>query len=343
MRRWLGLLALTASLACHTAGEEEAAAALVPVETEPAAPATLTDQVEVLGHLRPIPGGSVLLSAPAAGVVRVIKAQVGAKVSAGSLVIDLDVPELGASARQLASAAELAAQEAARAERLYQEGIGARKEVERANSALASAKAALQSANQLAARSHVTSPITGQVQRIAVQVGERVDAGAPLVEIVDPSSLELVASVPGSVLRRLRPSQPAVVVTDSQSVTGTIRAIAPAVDSLTNTGEVRIGVPNRDRTLRPGAPATARITVGTVRDALTVPKTALVLVGGTQSVFVVSPDSVAHAKPVTVGVQSGDRVEIKGEIAKGDLVVTTGAYGLADGMKVVPAPAKARP
>jgi len=54
------------------------------------------------------------------------------------------------------------------------------------------------------------------------------------------------------------------------------------------------------------------------------------------SVFVVGADSVAHAHHVTVGVRQKGRAEVTGDIQAGDRVATTGAYGLSDGMRVVP-------
>jgi multidrug efflux pump subunit AcrA (membrane-fusion protein) len=54
------------------------------------------------------------------------------------------------------------------------------------------------------------------------------------------------------------------------------------------------------------------------------------------SVFVIGADSVAHAHSVTVGVRQNGRAEVSGDLQPGDRVATTGAYGLSDGMRVVP-------
>jgi hypothetical protein len=67
-----------------------------------------------------------------------------------------------------------------------------------------------------------------------------------------------------------------------------------------------------------------------------IPDSALVLVGNVMSVFVVGADSVAHAHRVNVGVRQNGRAEVSGDIQAGDRVATTGAYGLSDGMRVVP-------
>jgi multidrug efflux pump subunit AcrA (membrane-fusion protein) len=53
-------------------------------------------------------------------------------------------------------------------------------------------------------------------------------------------------------------------------------------------------------------------------------------------VFVVGADSVAHVRPVTIEIRDNGRAAVAGELKPGDRVVTTGAYGLADGMRVIP-------
>jgi multidrug efflux pump subunit AcrA (membrane-fusion protein) len=108
------------------------------------------------------------------------------------------------------------------------------------------------------------------------------------------------------------------------------------VDSLTGAGAVVIRLAAPGQMLRPGAAATARVALPVLHDALLVPDSALVLVAGTMTVFVISADSLAHARAVEVGARSGGRAVIRGALRAGDRVATTGAYGLVDGMHVVP-------
>jgi multidrug efflux pump subunit AcrA (membrane-fusion protein) len=112
--------------------------------------------------------------------------------------------------------------------------------------------------------------------------------------------------------------------------------MAPAVDSASNAGAVVIRIARAGPGLLPGAGATARVNLGQKSGVLVVPDSALVLVGDVMSVFVIGADSVAHAHPVTVGIRQNGRAEVSGDIKAGDHVATTGAYGLSDGMRVVP-------
>jgi RND family efflux transporter MFP subunit len=171
-----------------------------------------------------------------------------------------------------------------------------------------------------------------------VQPGERVSAGQPLASVVNGGALDLVASASPDQLDRLGVGQPATVTGEGATAarSGRVHAIAPGVDSLTGSGSVVIRIAEAGRGLRPGAAATARVTLPPLRDLLIVPDSAVVLVGGTTTVFVVGQDSVARAHPVVVKGEGGGRSAIGGDVPAGASVATSGAYGLADGMHVVP-------
>jgi hypothetical protein len=119
--------------------------------------------------------------------------------------------------------------------------------------------------------------------------------------------------------------------------------VAPAVDSLTNAGQVVIRVPDpagggqgAGGGLRAGLGATAIVSVGARYRALLISDSALVVLGDSLAVFVVGADSVAHARTVAAGVRRGGRAEIVRGLSAGERVVTSGAFGLSDGMRVVP-------
>jgi multidrug efflux pump subunit AcrA (membrane-fusion protein) len=55
--------------------------------------------------------------------------------------------------------------------------------------------------------------------------------------------------------------------------------------------------------------------------------------------MVVGDDGTAHRKPVTLGIEDGDDVQVASGLAATDLVITSGAYGLDEGTKVKVGPA----
>jgi multidrug efflux system membrane fusion protein len=343
MKALLHAIVLVALTACGSAdaGDEaaQAGAALVPVHFAVVVRDSISETLQFTGRLSARPGGEVELTAPAAGVVRSVAVQIGDQVGRGAVVAVVEVPELSADAAQKTAAASVAAREAARQQQLLTDGITSARQAEESEAASRQAAAAARAAGALLARTRLVSPLAGRIQSVSVQVGARVEAGAPIARVVAVDTLDLSLAVPASALRRLRPKMIADISEDGAATTveGFVAGIAPGVDSFTGTGTAVIRIPNANGTLHPGAAATARLRLGLRRDVLIVPDSALVLAGDSSAVFVVTADSVAHQRMVRPGVRSGHRVEVEGDLKPGDRVVTAGAFGLEDGMRVMAA------
>lgn len=341
MRPCLPVLVLLGLAACGSGdpGGEAAALAttLVPVHVATVVRDSISETLQLAGRLAARPGGAVELTAPAAGVVRHVAVQIGDQVRRGALVAVIEVPELRADAAQKSAAASVAAREAARQQQLLADGITSARQADEAEAASRQAAAAARAASALLARTRLVSPLAGRVQSVSVQAGARVEAGAAIARVVAIDTLDLSLAVPASALRRLRRKMIADINEDGAgtSLEGVVAGIAPGVDSLTGTGTAVIRIPNTDGMLHPGAPATARLRLDVRRNVLIVPDSALVLAGDSSAVFVVAADSVAHQRMVRLGVRSGHRVEVEGDLKPGDRVVTAGAFGLEDGMRVV--------
>lgn len=332
-----GLLAVGAG--CRKGEQETEIVPKVPVGIQTVTTDTLTDAVTVVGRLAPTPGGSALLTAPAPGVVSRVLVQVGAPIKAGASLIELTVPELTQNARGFAAAADAAEKDARRQQDLLAQGLTSQRQAEQRAAEAVAARAQASAAASLLARAHVRSPISGGVQRVMVHEGEQVDAGRELIEIISGTILDLVASVPAMDLARLHIGQTARVMMDgsSESRDGRLVAIAPAVDTLTNSAQVIIRLANRDGALRAGTGATALVETGVNKNALVIPGSALVVVGDSMTVFVVEGDTIAKARSVTVGVRRNGLAEILAGLSPGERIVVSGAFGLVDGMLVVPA------
>jgi hypothetical protein len=75
--------------------------------------------------------------------------------------------------------------------------------------------------------------------------------------------------------------------------------------------------------------------VDTKKEALVVPITALVDLGGRRGVFQPLPDNTAAFRVVQIGVETGDAAEIINGLEEGDSVITTGAAALRDGDRIL--------
>lgn len=285
-------------------------------------------------------GHVALLSAPApTRVVRVLVA-VGDRVRAGANLVELELPAFDAALTSAEAALTAAERTAARAQRLVDVGVAPRKELDVALADLAAARANALNARRVRELAHVRAPISGAVTRVNAVLGANVDAGQPLVEIADPSTLDVVLFLSPADVSRARIGNTVSfhdgASTDAPRVaSGRVTDIAAAVDSANRGVAVRVAVSAPSRTLRLGESLFGTIQVQTHAGALTVPDAALVPSGEGFRVFVVNTASIAHARDVKVGGRAGRRVWITEGLIVGDVVVAQGAYGIDDGARVL--------
>jgi membrane fusion protein, multidrug efflux system len=308
------------------------------VRTAPAVRDSFPILVELVGRLATPPGSAARLVAPGPAVVDRVLVQVGAEVARGQVLVTLDAPDLRERSAAADAVAAAAVQERDRLERLLRDGVAARRSVEDAVARAEAALAEQRLARDLLERTRVRAPLEGGVQTVAVQPGERVDAGQLLASVVDADTLDLIAAVPAGVMASLALGQAAVVMVDDMPGAHPARVvgITPAVDSIANAGQVILRLHNAGERLRPGSGGRGVVRTGVHRDVLVIPEAALVRDGDSLAVFVVGPDSLVSRRRVVPVARAAGRVEVVGRLGAGDLLVTVGALGLREGMRVVP-------
>ena len=176
-------------------------------------------------------------------------------------------------------------------------------------------------------------------------LGASVDPTQPLVEIADPGALDVVFSVSPAEAADMRDGD-SVSLSAGETArgdplgTGVVTGVAAAVDSLSRAVAVRVRLRRTERPLRIGESVFGRLITAVEPHAVTVPVAALVPAPGGEGVqvFVVDSAGVAHSRAVTVGGRAEAVAEIISGLAAGEVVVTGGAYGIADGARVARPP-----
>jgi membrane fusion protein, multidrug efflux system len=366
-RPFAGLLTLAAALvaalgapACkRSGGDEEIESAAVPTisaETGSVEKRDLVLTLLVRGSVTAPPNEDVKLASQVAGRVVAMRVAEGDSVRAGEVVAEIERPpledqerEARAALAQAQAGLDNARLNLGRTERLFERGIAAGKEVEdaraqqaAAEASLAQARAGLAAAERQLARARVTSPISGQVVKRFVGVGEQVDgtAAQPLVEIANVERVEVAAHVAADDLSRVRVGQKAEVGSDAwpdRRFQADVIAIAPAVDPATNAALVRLRVANPERALKVGMFAEARIALAEKKGALVVPPSALSKSDDGAAVYVVSGEEAARTK-VEVGLETGDATEILSGVKQGQKVLTSAVHGLGERAKLAAKP-----
>lgn len=192
------------------------------------------------------------------------------------------------------------------------------------------------------------------VSETGMVVGERfVDEGAllspnaPIVSVLDISSLTASINVTERDYFKLKIGQTAIVMADAlarKQFKGRITRISPLIKETSREAKVEIEIPNIKGELRPGLFIRASIHFDTHRNSRIVPQTALVKRNNTTGVFLADlENSIATFIPVEVGIVE----KTQAEIIKPDLqgfVITLGQHLLEDGSQImVPGREKKKP
>jgi len=167
------------------------------------------------------------------------------------------------------------------------------------------------------------SPARGVVTKKDVVEGMKLDAGAMPYEIVDLSSVWVVADVYEAEIRQVVVGTPATLTLAAypgRSFTGEVAFIAPMLDPQTRTVKVRLSFANPSGDLRPEMFGEVLLSVAT-HDALVVPADAILDSGTSQVVFVAQGSGRFEPRLVETGQRDGARVELTRGVTAGERVV----------------------
>lgn len=349
-------------LVMTTAVEAQQRAASVLVESVETR--AIADTTPTLGQL--VASTQADVATRRSGVTDEVLFEIGDRVEAGADLVRLDttlVEILKRSAQADLAIAEagiltaearvaLAEQALARQERLkgstaFRQGIfeDLVQSVEEARGELAEAAAQLTAAEARMAQveydlenSTIRAPFTGIVVQRMAQPGQYASLGDPVAKLLDIAGLEIEADVPVELIAGLKVgTEVAIRPGHGEGGKAIVRVLLPVETVSTRTRPVRFSVKLDELDpilLAIGSTLTLEIPISAPRDAITVPKDALVQArGGGWMVFVVE-EEVAQPRNVTLGGSVGDRLEVLSGLIPGDLVVVRGNERLRPGQTV---------
>jgi len=216
--------------------------------------------------------------------------------------------------------------------------------LQQAEGQLTSAKGKFLGAEAQVSYSEIRSPISGVVTDRSLFAGETPAAGTALLTVMDTSAVLAKLHLAQMVAQRLKLGDDATITVPglTDPVPAKVSLISPALDPGSTTVEVWLRVDNRNGAFKVGTPVRASVVGWSFASALKIPSAAA-LTGqdGSKSVMVVGADGAAHGKPVSLGIQDGEDVQVISGLSPADNVVTAGAYGLEEGTKVKVGPAEA--
>jgi len=215
--------------------------------------------------------------------------------------------------------------------------------IDSAHGQLTSAQGKLEGAEAQVSYAELRSPIDGVVTDRPLFPGETAATGAPVITVMDTSSLIAKLHISQAAAQQLKIGGAAELtipgVDDLQAAT--VDLISPAIDPGSTTVEVWLKLPNPGGRFKVGTPVHAIISGLTIQKAVQLPTAAILPADdGSTTVLVIGADGAAHKRAVQIGMRTTEKVQIVSGVTPSDMVVTEGGYGLDDGTKVVVGGAK---
>ena len=192
----------------------------------------------------------------------------------------------------------------------------------------------------------ILAPISGVVSRRMIKGGEAIGTSTELFEVVETSNLIAYLDRPQRELAMIERAKLVVFTTDSRpnrEFRADVEKILPVVDRNTGSFQLRIRVQSEDAALlRPGLFIRAEILTEENRQAIMVPKTAVLAEGEDSIIFYVREalNSIGKARrlKLEVGIEVDQHIESRNRGAQalkpGDLVIVSGHRDLADQTEV---------
>ena len=218
--------------------------------------------------------------------------------------------------------------------------------LESAKGQLTSAEGKYLGAEAQLSYTNIRTPISGVVTDRSLFPGETAAAGAPVVTVMDTSTMIAKLHIAQQQAQQLSVGSDASVSVPGieQALEGKISLISPALDQGSTTVEVWVRVANALGTLKAGTTVHVTLRGRTSQNALLIPTEAVQrsTEGAGKVVMVIAPDGTAAKRSITVGIQAGESTQILSGLKASDTIIVTGGYGLDDGTKVKVGPAEAK-
>lgn len=349
-------------LSASAATSKGGGARVIGVSVAKARTVPVRENIEITGSLKP--KEQVDVTSKVTGRVEQIGVLVGDVVKRGQILAELEDAELaqqvrraeaaldvaGASVQQRKAELANAKADADRAKLLADQGLIARQDYESkitayqvfqaqvslANAQTEQATADLRELKIQLSQMKIAAPLSGYVAQRFVDVGAVVSPSTPIVRVVNIATMVTLANVPEKEVSKLRLGSRAIVKVDalgSAELEGKIARIAPVLDPATRTALVEVEIPNPAGALKAEMFARVRLDVATLRDAVVVPRDALVYKGQQAGVYVLVQDKPVF-RAVETGSAYGEDVEVVSNLPAGTTVVNRGAAMIQDGDQI---------
>jgi len=334
---------------CHRGTTSEAAGAgdAVPVTIRTLRAETLHDSVTAPGTVVPSSAGDWTITGNEPSEIAELPKKEGDQVAVGDLLVRFEVASFSQelAARQVAvlnatTRLDRAKAEVARQSDLSSRGLtprnaydAARNEQTAAEGALGEAKAQFDLTNVLGNQLTVKARFSGVVAKVWHAQGDTVTGTAadPVMRVIDPTHVQVLADVSQTDLAHVYPGQAATIrAAGSDGEPASVLVKTPPKDPSATTGQLRLGFA-KPSTLPIDTPVTIEITLDDRPNVILVPTSCVLREGAAPYVMVAGDDNRAHHRDVRTGLTTRDYTQVTAGLSAGERVIVGGVTDVVDG------------
>jgi membrane fusion protein (multidrug efflux system) len=347
---WIVIVLAAASIvglyAVHAAGTSSAAAGKeakkdeksrepVPVSVAAAAPGAVSSYISATANL--VPDNEVLVLTEAEGRIARLLAEEGGWIQKGQAlaVLQRDDAEIALEKSRVREANAILGFQ--RGEKMKEQGLISEVDYDKLRMERDLAGQEVAEAELRLGKTTIRAPFSGRVTLRSVETGQHLRPGDALFKIADFEPLVADIHLPEKDVLALKTGRPARITLKADEAVrfdGRIRQISPVVDLSTGTVKVTVeALRPFPASVRPGGFVTIDIVRETRPAALLLPRQAVLRELQSAHVFV-AKNGVAEKRTVTLGLEEGERVEIRGGVAAGERVIVAGQGNLRHGSPI---------
>jgi membrane fusion protein (multidrug efflux system) len=305
---------------------------------------TWPSTLSVIGTAEAIQG--VTVSADLPGTIDRIHFESGQWVKEGDILVELDIRQERAQLASLEAQRDLAKINYGRSQELVKQGVIARQEFDNATAQQKATEAQVGDIKAAIARKTIHAPFSGVLGIRQVSLGQYLAAGQAIVSLQTMSPIYVNFGVPQQKTGKVIPGHVLRVTSNDlpgMAFTGRITALDSVINEQTRNIQVQCMVTNKGNKLRPGMFVQVELPMGSPRDVMPLPASAINYAPYGDSVFVVSDmkdpkgNSYRGVRQQVVRIEGsrGDQVAIVSGLKPGDEIVSSGVFKLRNGAPVV--------
>lgn len=259
----------------------------------------------------------------------------GSRVSAGQAVIMLDKNGLASQYNQAQALYLEAKDNHQKMTRLLEQGAISEQAYISAKTGFEVAQANFRAASR---QVELTSPISGVLTELSVNVGEYAPVGIPIATVAQTDKIRLTLFIDSRSAGFIKKGQEATITVESigdsdGEFIGFVREVSRSADPQTRLFRVEINIDNEDGALAPGMFARAEIVISQLNSVLIVPGEAVFSVEGVYKVYKIQGDR-AREQSINVGESTFESAQIISGLSEGDTVAVIGRNLIEDGSLV---------